>query len=97
MDWKIILELIKPELLILVIFCWIVGLLLKNTEKFNDKTIPSILWGISVLFSFLYLQFMIPGDYTIPQKVIAGIVQGTLIVGISVFGHQQIKQLFSKD
>jgi hypothetical protein len=96
MSWEVISELIKPELFLLVPFCWVLGLFLKNTEKFQDKRIPSVLWGIGVLFSFLYLQFMIEGDYELPQRIIAAFVDGTFIAGLAVFGSQQVKQLQKK-
>ena len=93
MNWDIVIKLIKPELFLLIPFCWIAGLLLKSIKKFNDEMIPSTLWLISIVFSFLYLEFMIEGDCTLVQRIIASFVDGTLIVGVAVFGSQQIKQL----
>lgn len=93
MDWSTIQELIKAELLLLIPFCWVVGMFIKNTEQVKDKLIPTILWITGIVFSFLYLHFMIAGDYTLPQTIIASVVNGTFIAGVAVFGSQQVKQL----
>ena len=69
----------------LVPFLYVLGMVLKDTEKIKDKYIPLILLPISVLFSLL-----ITGLST------DGVIQGVLATGVTVYGTQVIKQLFDK-
>lgn len=92
MDISVLRELIKPELLILVPFCWVVGKFIRQGKMFENKIIPSILWSIGVIFSFLYLMFMVKSDYDLVQTIISSIVNGSFISAIAVFGNEQLKQ-----
>lgn len=69
----------------LVIFLYVVGMILKDTERIKDKYIPLILLPVSVLFSLL-LTGLSPD----------GVIQGVLATGVTVYGNQVIKQLFDK-
>ena len=69
----------------LVIFLYVVGMILKNTERINDKYIPLILLPIGVLFSLL-----------ITGLSVDGVIQGVLATGVTVYGNQVVKQLLDK-
>lgn len=69
----------------LVIFLYVVGMILKSTERIKDKYIPLILLPVSVLFSLL-----------ITGLSVDGVIQGVLATGVTVYGNQVIKQLFDK-
>lgn len=85
-------EYIKPELLVLVAVLYVVGLMIKQTQKIKDKYIPAVLGVAGVLLSFLYVVategFTLIGVFT-------GITQGILVAGCAVYVNQLIKQ--SKD
>lgn len=81
---------IKPELLVIVPVIYIIGLIIKNTEKIKDKYIPAILGIVSVLLSLLYIL----GTEGISViGVFTAITQGILVVGVAVYVNQLFKQL----
>lgn len=76
---------LAENMLPLVPFLYVIGMILKETERIKDKYIPLILLPISVLFSLLITGLS-------PD----GIIQGVLATGVTVYGNQVIKQLFDK-
>lgn len=81
---------IKPELLVIVPVIYIIGLIIKNTEKIKDKYIPAILGIVSVLLSLLYI--LGTGGISV-MGVFTAITQGILVVGVAVYVNQLFKQL----
>lgn len=83
------MEYIKPELLVLVAVLYVVGLMIKNTEKIKDKYIPFLLGVAGVALSLLYVVategFTLIGVFT-------AITQGFLVAGVAVYVNQLIKQ-----
>lgn len=76
---------LAENMLPLVPFLYIVGMILKDTEIIKDKYIPLILLPVGVLFSLL-ISGLSPD----------GVIQGVLATGVTVYGNQVIKQLFDK-
>ncbi|ADU30379.1 phage holin family protein [Evansella cellulosilytica] len=76
-----ILEYIVSELLYLIPALMVLGKIIKKGQYINDKHIPVVLLIVSVLFANLILGLS-------PESFI----QGILIAGASVFGHQLLKQ-----
>lgn len=76
---------LAENMLPLVPFLYILGMILKDTERIKDKYIPLILLPVSVLFSLLITGLS-------PD----GVIQGVLATGVTVYGNQVIKQLFDK-
>ena len=80
---------IKPELLILVVVLYVIGLMLKNTMLIKDKFIPLTLGVIGVALSLFYVVgtegFSVMGVFT-------GFTQGVLVAGASVYANQLFKQ-----
>lgn len=76
-----IIDYIVEQALILVPVLYILGLMLKNTEKIKDWTIPWILLacGIGCCIAIMGVN-------------IQAILQGILVTGASVFGNQLVKQ-----
>ena len=81
---------IKPELLLLVVVLYIIGLMVKSTEKIKDKYIPIMLGFIGIVLSFIYV-IAIEG-FTL-TSVFTAITQGILVAGLAVYGNQLFKQL----
>ena len=48
-------EYIKPELLILAIVLYFLGVAIKNTEAIKDKYIPLVLGFVGIIFSAIYV------------------------------------------
>lgn len=88
-----ILNYVRPELIVVAIVLYFIGMMLKHTERIKDKYIPSILGFAGVLICALYV-IGIEGISAI--GVFTSITQGIIVAGIAVYANQLIKQT-SKD
>jgi len=96
MDWTTVLEFVRPELFILIIFIWSLGLFLKKAPWFTGEwKIPFILLAVSVVFAILYIAVVIGEGLTAPV-IISAVIQGVIIAALAVFGNEAIKQYFIK-
>lgn len=96
MEWSEVLKYIQPELFIMIVFVWCVGLFLKKNPAFKAEwSIPFILWGLSIAFTILYVGFVFEQGFA-PPVIIANIIQGTIIAAVAVFGNEAIKQVSNK-
>lgn len=87
-----IIEFIRPELFILIVFLYCVGLFLKLNDGFKKTwTIPYILLGISFLITLAYVSIYL-GEGFSPQVLVAVVIQSVLIAAVTVFGNELIKQ-----
>jgi len=68
--------------LILVPALYVLGMVLKGTEKIFDKYIPIVLLPIGVIASISMLGY-----------TVQAIVQGVLVVGAVVYTNQLVKQI----
>ena len=91
---QIIQNYIKPELLVVSIVLYFVGIGMKKTERINDKYIPTILGIIGVVISSIYIvaTSIFNGYQSILMAIFTSIVQGILVAGLSVYANQIIKQ-----
>lgn len=87
-------EYVKPELLILVIVLYFIGLAIKNSEFIKDKYIPIILGIVGILIAGVYVVATsdIYGYKEILTAIFTSITQGVLVAGLSVYVNQIIKQ-----
>lgn len=96
MDWEVIMSLIKPELFILVIFLWCLGLFLKKAPWFHGEwMIPFILLAVSLVVTVVYMA-VVGGQGWSAVVVVTGIIQAVIIAAVAVFGNELIKQAFVK-
>ena len=95
MDVQFVSTFIKPELFIIIVFLWCIGLYLKNAKVFETRYIPLIILGISVVFTTLYMLFVL-NEPVAMSSVINGVIQGVIIASLTVFGNELIKHLISK-
>ncbi|EDT74487.1 phage holin family protein [Clostridium butyricum] len=72
---------ITQNALILIPVLYIIGMIIKNTDKISDKYIPLIL-----------LVFGIAGSMGIIGINANAIIQGVLVTGATVYTNQLIKQ-----
>lgn len=91
----LIINYVKPELLVLAIALYLIGIAVKNTKMISDKYIPLILGIVGIALSLIYV--LATGDFSTSQNtlmaVFTGIVQGVLVAGLSTYVNQMIKQL----
>ncbi|MGV8153441.1 MAG: phage holin family protein [Alkaliphilus sp.] len=96
MDWNVIIEFIQPELFVLVVFLWVIGLFLKKAPSFKAEwAIPFILLLVSALITIPYIAIVGEKGFG-ADIIIVGIIQAVLIAGTAVFGNELIKQSSKK-
>lgn len=90
-----IMNYVKPELIVVAIVLYFIGVWMKKTEKISDKYIPLILGGIGIVLSAVYVIATsdLAGTKNIAMAVFTAIVQGILVAGLSTYVNQTIKQL----
>ena len=85
---------VKPELLIVAVVLYFMGIFLKEAQPVKDKYIPLILGGISVVVCAVYV--FASSEFKSVQDAVMGILlrlQGILTAGLSTYINQVIKQL----
>lgn len=95
--YELIKEFIKPELIILIPVMYLIGIAIKKSSVPNN-TIPLFLGSISVLLSLMFIisTTMVLNWQELFLALFAGITQGVLCAGASVYVNQLIKQ-YKKD
>lgn len=88
MQW---LEFLDSKIVFLVAFTYVVGVFLRSTEKLDNKFIPLYLWVVAVIASIAY--YLIEGGASTAQIVFNGLVQGTFVAAVAVWGNQVYSQL----
>ncbi len=76
---------IIEKALIIVPALWIIGSFLKHTPAIRDWIIPWILTGLGIV-----------GAVAIMGVTAEAVVQGILVAGMAVLGHQLLKQTMEK-
>lgn len=77
---------IVDNCLILIPVLYVIGMILKNLERIEDKYIPLILLPIGIAFSIVMNGFYVNS-----------VIQGILITGATVYTNQVIKQCCKKE
>lgn len=77
---------ITENALILVPALYVLGLILKGTEKVQDKYIPVILLPVGII-----------GSVAMMGLSVQAFIQGILVVGAAVYTNQLIKQMKKDD
>jgi len=73
---------ITENALILIPVIYVLGMILKGTERVQDKYIPIILLPLGIALSMWLMGYNINA-----------LIQGVLVVGTSVYANQLIKQI----
>lgn len=85
---------VKPELVVVAIALYFVGMALKQAKTVKDKYIPLILGGISIAICAMYV--FATSSCSTPQDIVmaifTAITQGILIAGLSTDVNQIVKQ-----
>lgn len=89
-----IMNYVKPELIVVAVVLYFVGLAVKKAEFVKDKYIPLILGSIGIALSGLWV-IATSDIVSYKDAVLAGFtatVQGVLVAGLSTYVNQLIKQ-----
>lgn len=96
MEWNIVLDYVRPELFIVVVVLWCIGLFLKLAPAFKKEwMIPFILLFTGIVLSLLWICVVL-GEGWAAAVVISAIVQGVIVAALAVFGNEALKQLLKK-
>ena len=89
-----IMNYVKPELIVVAVVLYFIGMGLKKAEAVPDKYIPLILGGIGIVLCALWVLANGPltSESEILMAVFTSIVQGILVAGLSTYINQIIKQ-----
>lgn len=90
-----IMNYVKPELVVVAIVLYFIGMWLKKAETLTDKYIPIILGtvGIAICGIYVVATCRLSGVQNIAMAVFTAIVQGVLVAGLSTYVNQIFKQL----
>lgn len=85
-------EFIKPELLILVVVLYVLGMILKSSEALKDKWIPLTIGIVGVVFAILYVLATSPfgGPQDVAMSIFVGLTQGILCAGGALWINQTL-------
>lgn len=89
-----IMNYVKPELIVVAIVLYFVGLGIKKAENIKDKYIPCILGVLGIVLSAIWVFANSPIETTqdVLMAMFTSIVQGVLVAGLSTYVNQLIKQ-----
>ncbi len=90
-----IMNYIKPELIVVAVVLYFVGMGLKHAQAVKDKYIPAILGAGGIFLATIYVIATCPLGTTqeIAMAVFTAIVQGILVAGLSTYVNQMMKQI----
>ena len=83
-----IMNYIKPELIVVAVVLYFVGMWLKKAQAVKDKYIPLILGGIGIVLCAIWVL----ATSTIGTGQDTAVVQGILVAGVSTYINQIVKQ-----
>lgn len=90
-----IMNYVQPELIVVALVLYFIGMGLKKAEAVPDKYIPLILGGIGVVLCAIWVLATCPLDsgQNIAMAIFTAIIQGILVAGLSTYVNQIIKQI----
>lgn len=94
-----IMNYVKPELVVVAIVLYFIGMWLKQSQTVADKYIPIILGVIGIVICGIYViaTCSLSGVQNIAMAVFTAIVQGILVAGLSTYVNQIIKQVSKEE
>lgn len=90
-----IMDYVKPELIVVAVVLYFVGVGLKKARAIPDKYIPIILGAAGIVICAVWVVATCPLDsgQNIAMAIFTAIVQGILVAGLSTYVNQIIKQV----
>ena len=85
---------VKPELIVVAIALYFVGMALKQAQAVKDKYIPLILGGVSIVICAIYVfaTCTCSSGQDIAMAIFTAVTQGILIAGLSTDVNQIVNQ-----
>ncbi|MBQ8856660.1 MAG: phage holin family protein [Lachnospiraceae bacterium] len=94
-----IINYVKPEVLIVAVVLYFLGVGLKHMQVIKDKYIPLFLGivGIIICAIYVFATCTCRGAKEIAMAIFTAITQGILVAGLSTYVNQIFKQLGKKE
>ena len=91
---ELLMNYIKPELIIVAIALYFIGVWIKGTEYIKDKWIPVILGIVSIIICAIWVLATTPigSGQALLMAIFTSIIQGILVAALSTYVNQLIKQ-----
>ena len=89
-----IMNYVKPELIVVAVVLYFIGMGLKQAQAVKDKYIPLILGAVGIVLCAIWVLGNSPlgTGQDIAMAVFTAIVQGILVAGLSTYINQIVKQ-----
>ena len=89
-----IINYVKPELIVVAVVLYFIGMGLKQAQAVKDKYIPIILGGTGIVLCAIWVLGNSPlgTGQDIAMAIFTAIVQGILVAGLSTYINQIMKQ-----
>ena len=89
---------VKPELIVVAVALYFLGMALKQAQSVKDKYIPLLLGGVSIVLCAIWVLATseIGNGQQVAMAVFTAITQGILVAGLSTY-VDQIKKQVHKD
>lgn len=86
---------VKPELIVVAVALYFMGMWLKQSEAVKDKYIPLINGAVGIVVCGIYVvaTSTCQTGQEIAMAVFTAITQGILVAGLSTYVNQLIKQI----
>ena len=93
-----IMNYVKPELIVVAVALYFIGMALKQAQSVKDKYIPLLLGGVSIVLCAIWVLATseIGNGQQVAMAVFTAITQGILVAGLSTY-VDQIKKQVHKD
>ena len=90
-----IMNYVKPELIVVAVALYFLGVALKQAQSVKDKYIPLILGGVSIVLCAIWVLATseIGNGQQVAMAVFTAITQGILVAGLSTYVNQIKKQV----
>lgn len=86
---------VKPELIVVAVALYFLGMWLKQSEAVKDKRIPLINGAVGIVVCGIYVIATSPCQtgQDVAMAIFTAITQGILVAGLSTYVNQLIKQV----
>ena len=93
-----IMNYVKPELIVVAVALYFIGMALKQAQSVKDKYIPLLLGGVSIVLCAIWViaTSTITNAQEAAMAVFTAITQGILVAGLSTY-VDQIKNQMNKE
>lgn len=90
-----IMNYVKPELIVVAVALYFLGMALKQAQSVKDKYIPLILGGVSIILCAIWVLATseMGNGQQVAMAVFTAVTQGILLAGLSTYIDQIGKQM----